>query len=102
MTKRDIFAELMQGFDDLAAEREGKLTLRTHKVDAKPLEPATGQEIQAIRKKLKMSQAVFAQALHAKPATLKNWEQDRSTPNDQATVLIRLLAKHPELIQELG
>ncbi|MDT4865673.1 Antitoxin HigA-2 [compost metagenome] len=102
MTKRDIFAELMQGFDDLAAEREGKLTLRTHKVEAKPLEPATGQEIQAIRKKLKMSQAVFAHALHAKPATLKNWEQNRSTPNDQATVLIRLLGKHPELIQELA
>jgi len=25
MTKRDIFSELIEGFDDLAAAREGKL-----------------------------------------------------------------------------
>lgn len=37
------------------AEREGKLTLRTYKVKTKSLEPATGQKIQAIRKRLKKS-----------------------------------------------
>ena len=31
MTKRDLFAELAEGFDALESEREGKLTLRrTH------------------------------------------------------------------------
>jgi hypothetical protein len=28
MRKRDVFAELVEGFDSLKAEREGKLTLR--------------------------------------------------------------------------
>ena len=28
--KRNIFAELTEGFEALAAEREGKITLRTH------------------------------------------------------------------------
>ncbi|WP_231752133.1 MULTISPECIES: hypothetical protein [unclassified Pseudomonas] len=40
MTKRDIFSELIEGFDDLAAAREGKRTLRNHRVEYKPIEPA--------------------------------------------------------------
>ena len=34
--KRDIFAELTEGFDALKSEREGKLTLRTFKAESKP------------------------------------------------------------------
>ncbi len=33
MTKRDIFAELSEGFDALASARAGKRTLRTHEVE---------------------------------------------------------------------
>ncbi|AFM33724.1 putative DNA-binding protein [Stutzerimonas stutzeri CCUG 29243] len=49
-----------------------------------------------------MSQDVFVQAIQAKPATLKNWEQNRSKPNHQITVLIRILSRHPEHIRELA
>ena len=35
MTKRNIFSELVEGFDALKSEREGKLTLRQVKVQAK-------------------------------------------------------------------
>ena len=34
--KRDMFAEMMEGFDALAAERTGKRILRTHAVPFKP------------------------------------------------------------------
>ena len=34
--KRDIFAELTEGFEALKSQREGKLTLRTFKVESKP------------------------------------------------------------------
>ncbi|MCY1273689.1 Antitoxin HigA-2 [compost metagenome] len=76
--------------------------MRTHKVEHTPIEAVIGAEIVALREKFQMSQGVFAPAMHAKPATLKNWEQNRSKPNDQATVLIRLLGKHPEFIRELA
>ncbi|MDH0500346.1 hypothetical protein [Stutzerimonas stutzeri] len=55
MTKRDIFSELIGGFDDLATARKGKRTLRNHKVEYKPIEPARGAEIVALHKKLQMS-----------------------------------------------
>ena len=35
--KRDIFAELTEGFDALQKEREGKLSLRTFKATSKPV-----------------------------------------------------------------
>jgi len=59
MTKRDIFSELIEGFDDLAAARQGKRTLRNHRVEYTPIEPARGAEIVALQEKLQMSQEVF-------------------------------------------
>ncbi len=100
--KRDIFADLMEGFDALAEQRQGKVTLRTHDVIIKPLAPATAEEIIAVRNKLNMSQPVFAQHLHATPGTVKNWEQNRAKPNPQATVLIRLLNAYPETAKHLA
>ena len=34
--KRNVFSELTEGFDALKAEREGKVTLRTHAVKRNP------------------------------------------------------------------
>ncbi len=50
------FFELIEEFDDLAAVREGKCTLRNHKVEHKPVEPAKGAKIVALHENLQMSQ----------------------------------------------
>ncbi len=34
MKKRDLFAEMMSGIDEMKAQREGKITLRQHHVKA--------------------------------------------------------------------
>jgi len=36
MAKRRLFDELMEGVSAMKSHREGKLTLRTYKVEAKP------------------------------------------------------------------
>ena len=36
MTNRNLFAEITEGFDALAAARKGKKTLRTTEVELKP------------------------------------------------------------------
>lgn len=43
--KRDIFAELTEGFEALKSEREGKLTLRTFKVENKPAPVLLPQDV---------------------------------------------------------
>ena len=35
--KRDIYAEIVEGFDALEKQREGKITLRTFNVESKPV-----------------------------------------------------------------
>lgn len=101
MTKRDIFSELTEGFDALAAERAGKLTLRKVKVQAKPAPTLTPADVVAVRERLHLSRPVFAHYLRTNPRTLENWEQGRAKPNAQAALLIRMVAEFPDTVQRL-
>ena len=101
MSKRDIFSEIVEGFDALAAERIGKLTLRHVQVESKPVPVLEPQEVLAVREKLHLSRQVFARYLRTNPRTLENWEQGRAKPNAQAAVLIRMVAKFPDMVQRL-
>lgn len=99
--KRNLFAELKEGMDALAAEREGKMTLR--KVKVRVLQPVdvTAEEIKAVRAAVHASQAVMARRLRVNVRTYQNWEQGTAKPNTQAAVLIKLVEKHPETLQML-
>ncbi|MEN7530397.1 transcriptional regulator [Cupriavidus sp. DL-D2] len=99
---RDIFAELVEGFDALEAEREGKTTLRTHKVRLADLHDIDGKDLVEIRQQFGMSRPVFAMYLRTNARTLENWEQGRAKPNAQATVLIKLVQKYPETLEKLA
>jgi putative transcriptional regulator len=99
--KRVLFDELMDGVAAMAAHREGKLTLRTHRPDVAPLPPVTATLIRDTRERLKMSQGVFARKLRVNPRTLERWEQGRSRPNDQAAALILLVRRFPDTVDRL-
>ena len=102
MAKRDLFNELMEGFDALKTEREGKITLRTTEIDIpKPIEMNSNQIVK-IRKEHNYSQAVFARMLSTKVSTLRNWEQGRSEPNAQAKVLLKLVDTSPDVLAVLA
>ena len=42
-TKRNLFAELKEGFDALTASREGKITLETHAMELLPAPEVTAR-----------------------------------------------------------
>jgi len=100
--KRDIFSELTEGLHALKSEREGKLTLRTFKVESKPLPELSPQEVLQVRERLHLSRPVFASYLRTNPRTLENWEQGRAKPNAQASLLIRMVAQFPDMVQRLA
>lgn len=102
MNKRNLFAELSEGFDALGAERDGKITLRTHKVELREPKDLSADELRALRERLQLSRAVFARYLRINTRTLENWEQGRARPNAQAAVLIRLVAKYPDTVERLA
>ncbi|MNF07631.1 Antitoxin igA-2 [compost metagenome] len=48
-----------------------------------------------------MSQEVFARCIRTKAATLRNWEQDKASPNPQAAMLLKLVEKYPDMLERL-
>ena len=100
--KRDLFAELREGMEALAEERQGKRTLRTHAAEYKPAPSVTPQELIRVRKSLKISRALFAVYLRTNVRTLENWEQGRAKPNAQAALLINLVKHYPDTVQRLA
>ena len=100
--KRDLFSEIMEGFEALADERAGKRTLRTHIVTIKPTPVITARGLTKLRKDMKLSRGLFAGYLRTNVRTLENWEQGRAKPNAQAALLIRLVQKYPDTIQRLS
>ncbi|WP_249672048.1 helix-turn-helix domain-containing protein [Pseudomonas abieticivorans] len=102
MKKRDLFSEMMQGVAEMAAQREGKITLRQHTIEDKPAPEISAQEIVALRDKLHMSQSVFARRIRTSTSTLRNWEQEKSKPNAQAALLIKLVEQYPDMVERLG
>ena len=101
MKKREVFAELVEGFDALKSEREGKLTLRQIKVPNNPAPTLAPEELVEVREKLRLSRPVFARYLRTNPRTLENWEQGRAKPNAQAVLLIRMVSQIPDTMKRL-
>ena len=55
-------------------------------------------DVQAVRAKLRVSQAEFALMIGVSVATLRNWEQGRRTPDGPALALLRVAARNPKAV----
>ncbi|MGH8456287.1 MAG: helix-turn-helix domain-containing protein [Stenotrophobium sp.] len=100
--KRNLFAELDEGFDALAAERVGKRTLRTHPVEYHPAPEITAAALVRVRESRHLSRALFANYLRTNLRTLENWEQGRAKPNAQAVLLIKMVEEFPDTVERLA
>jgi putative transcriptional regulator len=100
--KRDMFAEIAEGFRALRDTREGKRTLRTHVVASRAVPDVKPAELVKLRERLALSRPVFADVLRTNPRTLENWEQGRAKPNAQAALLIRMVERYPDTMERLA
>ena len=55
-------------------------------------------EILQIRKKLKVSQSVFAKLLNVSVSSVRQWEQNLRHPSGSTMILLELLQKNPHLL----
>jgi len=99
--KRNLFSELTLGLEDIKAQRNNKLTLRTCNFISKPAPYVDAQIIRETREKLNMSRSVFALKMRTSLRTLEKWEQGNAVPNDQAAALIMLVRKYPDTLTKL-
>lgn len=57
-------------------------------------------DVRAVRRKLKLSQTQFAVRFGFAPASVRNWEQGRTRPDGPARVLLAVISKHPEAVED--
>jgi putative transcriptional regulator len=100
--KRDLYDELLEGFDALADQRAGKRTLRTHALKVNPAPKITARELTKVRQDMNLSRGLFARYLRTNVRTLENWEQGRAKPNAQAALLIRMVQRFPDTMRRLA
>jgi len=101
MAKRKIFDEVMEGIAAMKSHREGKLTLRSYKVEPKNVLEVNSKLIRDTRERLNCSRAVFARKLRINERTLEKWEQGRAKPNPQAAALLLLVRRYPDTLRRL-
>jgi putative transcriptional regulator len=58
-------------------------------------------DVRKVRLRMGLSQAQFATKFGFPPGTLRNWEQGRSHPDASTRVLLAVIAKHPEAVEDV-
>src|SRR3984957_10216259 len=58
-------------------------------------------DVRKVRLKMGLSQAQFATKFGFPPATLRNWEQGRSYPDASTRVLLAVIARPPEAVEDV-
>ena len=96
--KMSVAQQIRQGLQKSIAHARGELTLRTTTLPAPKL---SKRRVSAIRKKLKMSQGVFASYLNVPTKTLQSWEQGARVPKASEARLLQIFEAAPDDIQAL-
>ena len=94
--KKELFDEL------LASVREGGAILRGARRPTRSTRSTRIAEpdVRLLRERYRLSQSKFAALMGISVATLRNWEQGRRRPEGSAKVLLRVVARHPEIVLE--
>ena len=62
--------------------------------------PVPAVDVRQVRRRLKLSQSQFAARFGFAAASVRNWEQGRTRPDGPARILLAVIAKHPEAVQD--
>ena len=115
--KRDLNAELLQALQDMKGGEWARKTEFTPQADGSirrvisrrdgtiekdDIIPAEKALVAAARAATGLSQAPFARLLGVSVRTLQEWEQGRKMPSGAAATLLKVAARHPEVLQELA
>lgn len=82
-TAKDLIRALKE------AQKKGLVTL------------AVSPDVQALRKKLNLSQTEFSHIYHINIETLRKWEQNKRSPDSISRAYLKCIQNDPNLIREL-
>ena len=94
-TKGRAGARILAGLDEAVRWSKGEaVEVRRSTVQVPDV------DVRRMRQKLGLSQAEFAAKFRFTPASVKNWEQGRRRPEGPARILLAVIDRHPEAIED--
>lgn len=90
-----VFEQVSEGLKQSISHARGEMTLKTTTLPA-PAPTLSKSRVIAIRKQVKMSQAVFARYLNVPTRTLQSWEQGARVPKAGEARLLQVFEAAPE------
>jgi putative transcriptional regulator len=95
-----VFEQVKTGLEQVLAHGRGELPLKTTMLPAPP-PPASRSKVIALRRKLGMSQSVFAAALNVPTEVVEGWESGTRKPARSELRLIELLRTGSQTVVKL-
>ena len=95
--KMSAFNQIKSGLQEAISHARGEMNLRTTTLPAPPPSMPPANVVQ-LRKRLGMSQRVFAAYLNVSPKLVQTWEQGTRVPRGGALRLLELIDRDPALI----
>jgi putative transcriptional regulator len=87
---------IVEGLEEAIAWSKGEdVPVRISRVELSDI------DVSQVRKGMGLSQTQFAAKFGFSPATLRNWEQGRVRPDTPTRVLLAVIAKHPESVEDV-
>lgn len=106
MAHNDLGDELIGALEEALAYQQGALagarvdrvpyTARGAAVDPPPAYDA--QQIRSLRKRLNVSQPIFAGMLNVSGSTVRAWEQGQRQPDGPSLRLLQIADRHPDAL----
>jgi len=90
------FNRIMDGLNDALAIVEGRADPKTYRVHV-----PYAVDVQKIRKKLKLTQAQFAERYGFSLGSIRDWEQKRKQPEASARMFLKVIEKRPDVVAEV-
>lgn len=90
----DSFDRIMQGLQEAVEHASGI------DVPSLVLHVPQNVDVAAVRHRTGLSQMAFSRRIGVSPATLRNWEQGRRTPEGPARILLAMLDRNPQIVEE--
>jgi putative transcriptional regulator len=95
-TRPTVGARIIEGLEEAIAwtrgENDDVRVKLAHVMDV---------DVREVRTKMGLTQMQFATKFGFPPATLRNWEQGRSRPDAPIRILLAVIAKHPEAVEDV-
>ena len=94
--KPSVGQRIIEGLEEAVAWSNGEdIPVRVSQVQIPDV------DVSQVRRRMGLSQTQFALKFGFPPATLRNWEQGRVRPDTPTRVLLAVIAKHPESVEDV-